>query len=99
MKTKIIENYTYEGLGFPIELKKVEMVFLENDWHPKIDVQKVADEVISKLAIQETRLTGNQVKFIRTYYSMPLREFGEKVVYESHIAVNKWEKKEIYQQG
>lgn len=93
MKTQIAEKYVYEGLGFPIELEKVEMAFIDNDWHPKIDVQKVADEVIAKLAIQETRLTGNQVKFIRSYYSMPLREFAEKVVHESHAAVNKWEKK------
>ena len=94
MKTKIAKNYVYDGLGFPVELDKVEMVYIENDWHPKIDVKKIADEVIEKLAVQEARLTGNQVKFIRTYYSMPLREFGEKVVHESHMAVSKWEKKE-----
>ena len=93
MKTRIVENFIYEGLGFPVELSQVEMICIANDWHPKIDVQKVADEVIAKLAVQESRLTGNQVKFIRSYYSMPLREFGEKVVHESHMAVSKWEKK------
>jgi DNA-binding transcriptional regulator YiaG len=93
MKTKIVKNYVYEGLGFPVELESTEMYFIDGDWHPKIDVQKVADDVIAKLAVQETRLTGHQVKFIRSYYSMPLREFGEKVVHESHMAVSKWEKK------
>lgn len=93
MKTKIVKNYVYEGLGFPVELESAEMYFIEGDWHPKIDVQKVADNVIEKLAVQEARLTGNQVKFIRSYYSMPLREFGEKVVHETHTAVSKWEKK------
>ncbi|CAM4464429.1 MAG: hypothetical protein LEGION0403_FIIPPAGN_02377 [Legionella sp.] len=72
MKTKIVKNYLYDGLGFPVELDDVEMCFIENDWHPRIDVQKVADEVIKKLAVQETRLTGNQVRFIRSYFSMPL---------------------------
>ena len=93
MKTKIVNNYIYEGLGFPVELKTVEMISIDGDWSPKIDVKKVADEVIEKLATQDARLTGNQVKFIRSYFSMSLREFGEKVAHESHMAVSKWEKK------
>ncbi|RUR21900.1 hypothetical protein [Legionella qingyii] len=92
MKTKIEPSVLYEGFGFPIELENVEMITFNNEWLPKIDVQYIADEVIKKLAIQEERLTGNQVKFIRSYFSMPLREFGETVVHESHAAVGKWEK-------
>lgn len=75
-----------------LELENVEMININEEWHPKIDVRYVADEIIKKLAIQEERLTGNQVKFIRSYFSMPLREFGETVVHESHTAVSKWEK-------
>lgn len=93
MKTKIVPVFLYEGLGFPIELEHVEMVNIEGEWHPKIDVRYIADEVIKKLATQEERLTGNQVKFIRSYFSMPLRKFGDTVVHESHAAVNKWEKR------
>ncbi|MDP3268896.1 MAG: hypothetical protein Q8M40_07585 [Legionella sp.] len=92
MKTKIEPIFLYEGLGFPIELENVDMININDKWHPKIDVRYVADEIIKKLAIQEERLTGNQVKFIRSYFSMPLREFGETVVHESHTAVSKWEK-------
>ncbi len=91
--TKVVKNHLYEGLGFSIELDEVEMRLIDSEWYPIVDVQKVSDEVIEKLAVQETRLTGNQVKFIRSYYSMPLREFGEKVVHESHMAVSKWEKR------
>ncbi|QRN02799.1 hypothetical protein GH742_02325 [Legionella sp. MW5194] len=94
MKTKIEPTFLYEGLGFPIELENVTMININDEWHPKIDVRYVADEIIKKLAIQEERLTGNQVKFIRSYFSMPLREFGETVVHESHTAVSKWEKYE-----
>ncbi|MFA6301700.1 MAG: hypothetical protein WC627_01020, partial [Legionella sp.] len=64
MKTKIIPVFLYEGLGFPIALEHVEMVNIEGEWHPKIDVKYVADEVIKRLATQEERLTVNQVKFI-----------------------------------
>ncbi|MCX7114491.1 MAG: hypothetical protein NTW08_01045 [Gammaproteobacteria bacterium] len=93
MKTKMIENYVYDGLGFPIELEKVEMVYVNQDWHPKIDVHHIADQIIMQLAIQASRLTGNQIKFIRSYFSMSLREFGNSVAHATHMAVSKWEKK------
>lgn len=92
MKKKIAKNYTYEGLGFPLKLTNVELVFIDNEWHPKIDVRKVANDTIKKLAAQKTRLTGNQVRFIRSYFAMSLRQFAKKVVNESHMAVSKWEK-------
>lgn len=90
MNKKIIKNYTYNGLGFPVELHNVEMIKFGKEVHPKIDVRKVADAVIQSLVLQKSRLTGNQIKFIRTYFSMSLREFA-KVVNESHMAVKKWE--------
>lgn len=92
MKTKIIENFIYEGLGFPVQLAQVEMIYVSSEWHPKIDVRKISAEVIKALITQNSRLTGNQVKFIRLYFSMTLREFAKCVVHESHTAVNKWEK-------
>lgn len=92
VKKKIIGKYKYEGLGFPIELTNVEFVMLSNEWHPKIDVRRIADTTIKKLAAQGTKLTGNQIKFIRGYFSMSLRQFAKKVVNESHMAVSKWEK-------
>jgi len=68
------------------------MVKIHDEWHPKIDVRKVAKTTIKALAFQKERLTGAQVKFIRTYFSMTLRDFANEVVHESHTAVNKWEK-------
>ena len=90
MDKKIMKNYIYDGLGFPVKLHNVEMVKLDNEYHPKIDVRKIADSVIQSLVLQKSRLTGNQIKFIRTYFSLSLREFA-KVVNESHMAVKKWE--------
>ena len=92
MQTKIIKNFCYDGLGFPVEIKQVELVEINNEWHPKIDVRKISDIVIEALAYQQSKLTGNQVRFIRTYFSMPLRKFGQDVVHETHAAVGKWEK-------
>lgn len=90
MSKKIVKKYIYQGFGFPIELNDVEVVVLSGEAHPKIDVKKTAEVVIKSLVSQKSRLTGNQIKFIRTYFSMSLRVFA-KLVNESHMAVKKWE--------
>src|SRR3990167_6452411 len=90
MTNKILKTYTYEGLGFPIELHNVEMVMINGEYAPKIDVRAVADKAIKSLVLQKTKLTGNQVKFIRACFSASLRAFG-KIINESHAAVKKWE--------
>ncbi len=92
MKKKICKKYIYSGFGFPLELEDVELVHFEGDWHPKLDHQALADKTIRDLALQETRYTGNHIKFIRQYFKMSLRVFATSVVNESHMAVSKWEK-------
>lgn len=87
---KVLKTYIYEGLGFPIELNDIEMVLLNGEQIPKIDVRVIADQAIKGLVFQKTKLTGNQIKFIRNYFSFSLREFS-KVVNESHTAIKKWE--------
>lgn len=87
---KTSKTYIYEGLGFPIELHDVEMIFVNGEYIPKLDIRKIADEAIKDLILQITKLTGNQIRFIRSYFSLSLREFSN-VVNESHAAVRKWE--------
>ena len=91
MKKKTKRKFIYKGLGFPIELHQVDFVKFDGEWHPKIDVRKVADSAIKELSFQKERLTGHQIKFIRTYFEMSLMDFGKRVVHESHMAVSKWE--------
>lgn len=91
MERKTLKRYTYEGLGFPIELHNVEMVKVLGEWVAKIDVRDIALKAIKELPFQKTRLTGNQVRFIREYFKFSLREFA-KIVHQSHTAIDKWEK-------
>ena len=92
MRQKTVKKYLYEGLGFAIELINVQMRLIHNEWHPIIDVKKIADIAIKKMIFQNERFSGNQIKFIRTYFAMSLREFAKEVVRESHTSVAKWEK-------
>lgn len=90
MTNKVMKRFIYEGFGFPIELHDVEMLRINNEYFPKIDVRAIADETMKSLVLQKSKLTGNQIKFIRSYFSSSLRDFGE-IVNESHMAVKKWE--------
>ncbi len=92
MKTKIAKKYSYDGLGFPIQLQDVTLVQLDGEWIPKIDVRKIAEDAIRELPLQKEKLSGNQVKFIRDFFEMSLRDFANEVVKQSHTAVAKWEK-------
>lgn len=90
MVKKTVKTFTYTGLGFPIVLHNVEIVCINGEDVPKIDIKYVAAREIKKLILQKTKLTGNQIKFIRTYFSLSLREFSN-IVNESHTAIRKWE--------
>lgn len=90
MQSKIEKNFKYEGLGFPVILNRVKLVKVGKEFHPLIDVVKISDLTIRSLVMTKSRLTGNQIRFIRKYLSMSLREFS-KIVNETHMAVKKWE--------
>jgi DNA-binding transcriptional regulator YiaG len=90
MAKKLIKTYVYEGLGFPITLHNVEMVLINDEYAPKIDVRLIAEQAIRSFVLQKTKLTGSQIRFIRSYFSLSLRDFSD-IVNESHTAVRKWE--------
>jgi len=54
--TKIVEEYIYEGLGYPIKLENVRFYLYEDKWHPIIDVSRVALAEYHKLTLENPRL-------------------------------------------
>jgi hypothetical protein len=95
MKNKIkkIKNYKYMGFGFPVEIPMVEMILFRGEWTPKIDILELEIAVAKTIADAHFRLTGNHIKFIRSFMSLSLREFAN-TVFVSHVAVKKWESAE-----
>jgi hypothetical protein len=91
MKTKIQKEFIDTGFGFPIRLVNVPMVKVRGKWTPKISYNELALEVLRALAHKESRLTGNEIKFIRTHFEMTLQEFAKRFCV-SHVGVMKWEK-------
>ncbi|MES2218726.1 MAG: hypothetical protein V4501_09980 [Pseudomonadota bacterium] len=90
MTEEIAESYVYQGLGFPIELHNVEMMNFYGEFHPIIDVRKVADLAIQALSTQENKFTGNQLNFIRIYLMINAGELA-KQIHSSPQDFKKWE--------
>jgi DNA-binding transcriptional regulator YiaG len=90
MSKNFVNEYVYDGLGFPVKLRKVEMVVFQNELHPKIDVRKVADKAIQALLAQTEKITGNQIIFFRIYFSMSQKKLA-KLVNEPLKVVKQWE--------
>ena len=87
---KIVKTFTYEGLGFPIILENVLFHKIRGEWLPKIDVEELAEVIFRMLPSKTSKLTGNEIKFIRTFLGKSKPAFGE-LFKLSHTAVSKWE--------
>jgi len=83
-------SFVYEGFGFPVVLPNVPMVRSLGVWTPDIDYRKLARNVLRRLALHPTRLTGWEIRFIRHSMDMTLQEFAHRFGV-THPAVVQWE--------
>jgi len=91
--TKIRKRYEDHGFGFKVVLRNVPMRKRMGEWCPEINWQALADELFAAMAVKPSRLTGQEVRFIRKKRGMTLTEFAERFGV-THPAVMKWERAE-----
>ena len=89
---KIQKKYIDYGLGFPVHILNAPLVKIDGAWTLKLNFELFDRAVLIALAHSPTRLTGNQVRFIRLFFEMNLKDFGSRFGGVSHPAVIKWEK-------
>ena len=89
-KTKICKAHVDNGFGFPVKLIDVPMAKVRNVWTPAIDYNELAEAVLAALAHKPSRLTGNEIRFIRLQAEMTLSQFGARFGV-THPCVSKWE--------
>lgn len=88
-----IKNYKWTGFGFPVIFDRLPGIKIRGELVPDVDFARFAKPLIQFIcANQEVPLGGNQVKFIRTYLNMSLREFA-KFLNVKHQSVMRWESK------
>jgi hypothetical protein len=89
-KRKIQKTFIENGFGFPIVLLNVPMIKVRGEWTPKINYNVLTLAVLRALCEKPTKLTGNEVSFIRQHFEMTLQQFAQRFAV-SHVAVLKWE--------
>ncbi len=89
-KNRKTETFIYKGLGIPVKLVNVPMKKAAGEWCIDIDMNKLMLAVLQEIIHKPTALTGNEIRYIRTYLEMTKTEFG-KTFGVSHVAVLKWE--------
>ena len=92
MDKKIQKSYIDYGCGFPVSIVNAPFVKIRGEWTLDLNFEKYEKIVALALASKPTRLTGNEVKFIRYYFEMDLKSFGKRFGDVSHPAVIRWEK-------
>jgi len=91
MKKKIQKIFHDKGFGFPVTLLNVPLIFVRGEWVPSMNQKELQSLVIQALAIKPSKLTGNEVRFIRLFNQMTLEQFSERFDV-THPAVLKWER-------
>lgn len=89
MKTQ--SDYMDYGFGFPVIIGEIDIDEWCGETIPVIDNEYLEREVLKRLVLAKTRLTGNQVRFFRHHFMETLEEFAAKAGVK-HTAVLKWER-------
>ena len=81
---------TYTALGFPILIENPSYIEFEGDRVLDIDPVAVEDAMFTALITKPHRLTGAEVRFLRTYMELTQKTFGESLLVDAST-VSKWE--------
>ncbi len=91
MKRKIQKRFMDHGLGFPLVLENVPMMKVFGEWIPDINYNPLEEAMVEVVAQQTERLTGNEIRFLRLHFGMPLEALA-KLFAVTRQALMRWEK-------
>jgi len=89
---KIIHDYVYHGALIPVVISKVSLIPYHDDWIPEIDDMEVLRLTAKAVATKDSRLTGNEVRFLRQWIMLNMADFASAFGYTAP-AIHKWEKR------
>ncbi len=89
---KVQKSYLDHSLGFPVQIINAPLSKIRNEWVLDLNFEKYQKAALFALSMKRSRLTGNEIKFIRHHFRMTLKEFGLRFGGIAHSAVIKWEK-------
>jgi DNA-binding transcriptional regulator YiaG len=86
----LIKDLRYNGFGFPIIVHNAPAKMVRGKLEATLNYKELGADVILALCLKPTPLTGAQVKFVRLYFDLSLRDFSD-IFGLTHPAILKWE--------
>lgn len=77
--SKVAETYIFKGFGFDILLKNVVIKKVDDDEYPDINMNELKLDTAKALLASKQRLTGYQIKFLRTFLKMSFDNVESKI--------------------
>ncbi len=81
---------TYTALGFPILIENPTYIDFEGEKVLDVNPLQIEDAMFRALIAKSARLTGAEVRFMRTYMELTQKTFGESLLVDAST-VSKWE--------
>lgn len=85
---------TYNGLGFPIDLKGVKTREFRGEILPDINHRELEDQVFKVLLWVPAHFSGAHLSFVRGYMGLSQKELATILGLKTHSTISGWEGKE-----
>lgn len=92
IETQTVKEFAYKLAGFPVVVENVEVIVTGEGRFPRLDYEELNRRILVALATKPTKLTGNQVRYIRHSYELSLRDFAKLFRFKAP-SVLKWEQR------
>ena len=76
--------------GFPIKILNARTLVIDGETLPDVDYFSLSDFILKVLIYKKKRLTGNEIRFIRSAMDKNLSDFA-RLFNLKHSAVSRWE--------
>jgi DNA-binding transcriptional regulator YiaG len=81
----------YTALGFPIMIENPSYIEFEGEQILDVNPGEIQEQMFRALVKKPARLTGAEVRFLRSYMELTQGAFGESLLVDAST-VSKWEK-------
>ncbi len=82
----------YTGLGFPVVIVNPKFRLFEGEQILDVNPKALMEAVFALIPEKKGRITGAEVRFIRSYLNLTQEAFG-KMIGVDHSSIAKWEAK------
>jgi DNA-binding transcriptional regulator YiaG len=89
-----MKKTTYNGLGFPIDLKGIKTREFRGEILPDINHRELEDQVFKTLLWLPAHFSGSHLSFVRGYMGLSQKEFATILGLKTHATISGWESKE-----